>query len=102
MYKKDTPHSRKFRNMREAKRRKRENELAPEYPLELPNLRRRITVIDYDSGRPIRYCIDLYKTDRIDCYRAIANGRAWKDRIGWSKAIEALRKSFVRVRAVIY
>lgn len=100
MYKSETKFSRKFRNMREAKRLKREEGEAPDYPIKLPNLRRRIIVIDYDSGKAIRYCIDLYKTNRIDCYRAVANGKPWKDKVGWSKVTEAIRKSFIRVRSI--
>lgn len=102
MYCPETKYSRKLRNMRNAKQRKRLEGEPPDYPTALPNLRRRIIVVDYDSGKTIRYCIDLYKTNRIDCYRAVANGKEWKDKIGWSKVVEAMRKSFIRVRNVNY
>lgn len=102
MYCSETKYSRKFKNMRTEKERKRLEGEPPDYPVDLPNLRRRIIVIDYDSGQAIRRCIDLYRTDRIDCYRAVANGREWKRKIGWSKVVEAMRKSFIRVHSVIY
>lgn len=76
MYKKETMFSRKFRDMREEKQRRRGNYPASEAPPELPRLRRRIIVVNYDSGVPIRFCVDLYKTNRVDCYRAAANGKS--------------------------
>ena len=56
-------------------------------------------MIDYDFGKVV-HRIDLYKTDRVDCYRAVADDKPWRDRIGWAKVVEAMRKSFVRVRAL--
>lgn len=64
---------------------------------ELPLLRRELVVIDYDSGEPVTHTLHLYRSDRVDCYRAVADGKPWKDRIGWSKVLAGLRKSFVRV-----
>ncbi len=101
MYRKRKRYSRKLENMRAAKERKRLESQPPEYPLELPELRRRIIVIDYDFGKVV-HRIDLYKTKRIDCYRAVADGKPWKEKIGWSKVVEAMRKSFIRVHSVIY
>ena len=69
-----------------------------DYPPSLPNLRRRIIVVDYDHGRVV-HRLDLYKTNRIDCYRAVADGVEWKPRIGWAKACEAMRKTFLRVQS---
>ena len=71
---------------------------APEYPAELPELRRRVIIIDYDFGKRV-YRLELFRTNRVDCYRAEANGRLWRDRVGWSKVLEGIRKSFVRVGA---
>jgi hypothetical protein len=68
---------------------------ASDYLPELPDLRRRIIVIDYDHGRVV-HRLDLYRTSRVDCYRAVADGHPWRDRIGWAKALEAVRKSFLR------
>lgn len=63
---------------------------------ELPTLRRRIVVEDFDFGH-VTHTIELFKTNRIDCYRAVCDGVEWRKRIGWSGALEAVRKSFVRV-----
>ena len=71
---------------------------APEYPVALPDLRRRIVITDYDFGERV-HTIDLYRTDRVDCYRVVADGRPWKDRMGWSKILAGLRKSLPRVSA---
>ena len=98
MYKKRIFYSKKLKAMREAKERKRLASPAPDYPPELPNLRRRIIIIDYDFGKVVHQ-IDLYRTNRVDCYRAVADGKSWKDKVGWSKVLEGIRKSFVRVSA---
>ncbi len=84
--------------MREAKERKRIEGPAPDYPVILPELRRRIIVIDYDFGEVVHQ-IDLYKAGRVDCYRAVADGQLWHERIGWAKVLEGVRKSFIRVGA---
>jgi hypothetical protein len=64
---------------------------------ELPLLRREVIVIDYDSGEPVTHTLHLYRCNRIDQYRAEADGKPWKDRIGWSKAIAGLRKAYQRL-----
>ena len=69
---------------------------APDYAPALPNLRRRIIIIDHDFGER-RHVIDLYRTDRIDCYRAEADGKPWMLRIGWSRVLAGLRKSLPRI-----
>ena len=97
-YKKRSNYSKKLAKMREAKERKRLEQGAPDYPPLLPNLRRKIIIIDYDFGE-VRHEINLYKTNRIDQYKAIADGKPWKDRIGWSKILEGLRKSLIRVNS---
>ncbi len=96
MYKKRTRYSRKLQAMRTAKEQKRLDDPAPDYPPELPELRRRIIIIDYDFEKVV-HRIDLYKTNRVDCYRAVADSKPWKERIGWSRVLEGIRKSFVRV-----
>jgi len=90
--------SRKLRAMREARERKRLEGDEPVYPRELPALRRTLTIVDYDFGR-VEHRIDLYRTRRIDCYRAVADGVEWRRSIGWSKVLAALRVKFPRVRA---
>jgi len=61
-------------------------------------LRRTLIIIDYDFGR-VEHRIDLYRTPRIDCYRAVADGVEWKRRIVWSKVLAGLRVKFPRVSA---
>lgn len=66
---------------------------------ELPDLRRIIEIKDLDSGAPVKHRMELYRTDRIDCYDVFVDNRLWKRRIGWSKVLEALRKALPRQRA---
>ena len=99
MYRKREKYSRKLKAMREAKERKHLAGPAPDRPPDLPGLRRRIIIIDYDFGKVV-HRIDLYKTNRVDCYRAVADGVPWKDRVGWSRVLEGIRKSFVRIVAM--
>jgi len=90
--------SRKLRAMREARERRRLESAEPHYPRELPALRRTLIIIDYDFGR-VEHRIELYRTPRIGCYRAVADDVEWKRRVGWSKVLAALRVKFPRVRA---
>jgi len=90
--------SRKLRAMRDARERRRLEGVEPRYPRDLPALRRTLIIVDYDFGR-VEHRIDLYRTPRIDCYRAVADGVEWKRRIGWSKVLAGLRVKFPRVRA---
>ncbi len=62
---------------------------------ELPLLRRVVIVIDYDSGSPVEHRIEMYRTRRVDVYRATADGQDWGRR-GWSAVLEGLRKSLPR------
>jgi hypothetical protein len=96
MYRKRDKYSRKLRAMREAKAKKRIEGPAPDYPIELPELRRRVIIIDYDFGKVV-HRVDLYKSNRVDCYRAVVDGKQWKERVGWSKVLEAVRRGFIRV-----
>ena len=96
-YRKRTKFSKKLQAaMQHGRERARMERPAPEYPPELPELRRRVIVIDYDHGRVV-HRIDLYKTNRIDCYRAVADGKPWRDRVGWANVMAAVRKSFLRL-----
>lgn len=85
--------------MRAGKANKRLDNAPPEYPDPLPNLRRTIIVIDYDSGEPVQHRIDLHKTSRIDQYRAVVDGKEWKPRIGFAGVLAGIRKAMPRVRA---
>lgn len=98
MYRRRLKQGRKLAAMRAEKERLRLEGPAPDYPAELPNLRRIVVVIDYDFGKVVEV-MRLYKTNRVDCYRAVIDGRVWKDRIGWTQILNALRRSFLRVAA---
>ena len=63
---------------------------------ELPNLRREVTVIDFDGGEPVAHTLRMFKTRRVDVYRVEADGKPWKS-CGWSVALAGLRKSYQRV-----
>lgn len=97
-YRPRTQQSAKLAAMRQAKDAKRMTGPAPNYPPELPRLRRVVIVIDYDHGTVIE-TMRLYRTSRIDSYRAEIDGRTWKPRIGWSGVCEGLRKSFIRLQS---
>lgn len=84
--------------MREAKARKRIAGLEQSYPVALPDLRRRIITEDFDFGHKV-HVLELFKTDRVDCYRVVADGVEWKKRVGWSRILAGLRKSMPRVGA---
>ena len=64
---------------------------------DLPLLRREVIVIDYDSGKPVTHTLHLYRCSRVDQYRAEADGKEWKARIGWSRVLTGLRKAFQRL-----
>jgi hypothetical protein len=90
--------SRKLHAMRDARERRRFEGPGPTYPRELPSLRRTLIIIDHDFGT-VEPRIDLYRSRRIDCYRAVADGVEWKRSIGRSKVLAGLRVKFPRVRA---
>jgi len=66
-------------------------------PKSIPELRRVIEITDYDSGEPVTHRLELYKTDRIDCYKVLADGKLWKKRIGWSNILTGIRKALPRL-----
>lgn len=73
---------------------------APDYPATLPDLRRRIVIEDFDFGHRV-HVLELHRTNRVDCYRVIADGREWKRRMGWSKILAGLRKSLPRLSSQV-
>lgn len=97
-FRKRTRMSAKLSAARAAKERLRLDGSAPDYPAELPDLRRTVIVIDHDFG-DVEHRLDLYRTNRRDCYRVVADGVEWKMRAGWSRVLAALRKSMPRVSA---
>lgn len=102
MYRKPTKRqsearARKLEAMRRGKDRARMERKQQGRAPDLPLLRRRVIVTDYDTGQPVTHTLDLYRTRRIDQYRAEADGKPWKEKIGWSKILEKLRKSHQRL-----
>lgn len=71
---------------------------APDYPVQLPELRRRIVVESFDFGHDV-HVLEFFRTNRIDCFRVVVDGKEWKRRIGFSAALAGLRKSMPRVGA---
>ena len=97
MYRKPKPA--RLRRLEALRRgRNRANASKPErgYPPDLPNLRREVIVIDYDSGKPITHTLHLNRTRRVDVYRVEADGQPWRC-CGWSAALAGLRKAYPRV-----
>ena len=84
--------------MRAGRERERLAAPAPDYPQALPELRRRIVIEDFDFGHKI-HVLELHRTNRVDCYRVVADGVEWKRRVGWSKILAGLRKSMPRIGA---
>jgi hypothetical protein len=82
--------------MRDAKERHRMERPAPQYPRILPELRRQIVVRDFDFGE-VEYTFDLLRSNRIDCYRIRVDGKELPGVFGWSRALEVIRKGFMRV-----
>ena len=78
--------SRKLRAARDVRERKRLEGPEPRYPRKFPSLRRTLVIIDHDFGR-VEHRIDLYRTERVDCYWTVADGVEGKQRIGWSRVL---------------
>jgi hypothetical protein len=84
---------------RAAKEHKRLGGQCPDYcTFVLPELRREVIIIDHDFGT-VTHHMKLYRASRIDTYRIEVDGKPWKN-AGWAKAVEGVRKSFLRVRAI--
>ena len=64
-----------------------------------PELRRVIAITDYDGPEPRSFRMELRRSNRIDCYDVWIDGELWETRIGWSRALAALRKALPRVAA---
>ena len=89
--------ARKLESMRRGRDRARMERPAPGRAPELPELRREVIVIDYDSGSPVTNTLHLYRTRRVDTYRIEANGQPWK-RGGPCMVLEP-RRGYVAWRA---
>jgi len=64
--------ARKLEAMRRGKEAARLARPASGRPLDLPDLRREVIVIDYDTGLPVTHTLHLHKTRRVDTYRIVA------------------------------
>lgn len=62
-----------------------------------PQLRRRITIEDFDGTEPRVHTIELFRTRRIDSYRAVVDGTEWKTSIGWSRVLDGVRRALPRL-----
>lgn len=62
-----------------------------------PHLRRHITIEDFDGDAPRKHTIELFRTLRIDSYRAVVDGAEWKSSIGWSRVLDGLRRALPRM-----
>ena len=101
MYRKPSPkrqaaHARKLEAMRRGRDRANANKPPRLYPPMLPELRRVVTVTDFDGPEPVTHTLEMRRTKRVDVYEVLADGKPWKV-CGWSGALEGLRKSFQRV-----
>lgn len=94
-YRRTERYQRRIRAMQEGRSRGRmESELAPRW--DMPALRRRLIVEDYDTGGVRRVVFDLYATTRIDSYRVEIDGKAQEGRLGWSRILDRLRLAMPR------
>jgi len=87
---------RRLRAMQEGRARARMDR-EPARLWEPPDLRRRITIEDFDGTQPKVHVIELHRTPRIDSYRAVVDGTEWKARIGWARVLDGLRKALPRL-----
>lgn len=62
-----------------------------------PELRRRITIEDFDGLTMKVHVIEMHRTNRIDSYNVIANGKPWDGHLGWSKVLDRIRRVLPRL-----
>lgn len=94
MYRRSNRYSRQLANMRAAKERKRLEGDAPDYPPDLPEIRREVLVIDYDTGTAVAHHYVLRRSRRVNSYRVEENGREWCGRWGWARFLAVVRQRF--------
>lgn len=96
---------RKIENFTKARLRKIEKGPAPDYPAELPDVRREMIIVDHDFQTTLHHFI-LHKSDWVDCYFVEVDGKmiTRKDgkpqRMGWAKVTARAREAFVRVKGL--
>jgi hypothetical protein len=98
-YHKTARFSRQLAAARLARERRRLEGPSPDYPPDLPDLRRELLVIEYDTGFPILHHLALHRSDRVDCYHVVENGVPWRGRWGFARVLAIVRQRFPRVRA---
>lgn len=67
-------------------------------PWQPPELRRRITIEDFDCGSPRTVVLELHRTRRIDAYAVHVDGKLWR-KMGWARVLDAVRRAFPRIAA---
>ena len=87
---------RKLENMRRGSERARMARPAPLRAPDLPLLRRRVTVEDFDGETPSVRVFDLERSRRVDSYNIRVDGEPWK-RMGWARFCDRLRAAYVRL-----
>lgn len=68
------------------------------YTWQPPELRRRITIEDFDCGSPRIVVLELHRTRRIDAYAVHVDGKPWR-KMGWARVLDAVRRAFPRIAA---
>lgn len=86
---------RRIRAMLAGKERARLNRAAPAYPVDLPELRMRITIERLDFGRDV-HVVELRRTRRVDVYAVTVDGAPWRC-AGLSAVLAGIRKAHPRV-----
>lgn len=94
-----TRKAKEFEAKRRVKEEKRLESEAPDYPMELPELRKQILITNYDFEKEV-HLFELFKSERIDQYKVLVDGKLWNNRIGLSGILAGIRKSMPPVRAV--
>lgn len=82
--------------MQRGRARAKADQPATDYPAELPQVRMRITVERYDLATPERHEFELHRTNRVDVYAVLVDGKPWKQ-AGLTAVLEGLRKACPRV-----
>jgi hypothetical protein len=66
-----------------------------------PKLRRRLTIEDFDGVDPHVHVIEMFRSNRVDSYRVVVDGRDWTPRgqktVGWSRILDWARKAMPRL-----
>lgn len=63
----------------------------------LPRRRRVAIIVDYDTGKPVMHVIEMLRTNRVDSYRVVIDGHELKQRAGWSRVCDRIRRAMPRL-----